>query len=160
MVIKIDLSETHDKVSWLFLGLIIIHTSFGLLVVNLIEGCLNFSSFCLLVIGSASCFFNTSKLRQGYPLSPLLCLLSIICWRAKWGSQYFQKSGRLRGVKTNKDIDLSHLLFIDDVLLFGVNSTREETYLKEALESYNMETQMELSLEKSLYLSMIWMRGM
>jgi hypothetical protein len=57
-------------------------------------------------------------LRQGFPLSPFLFLLvaeglsKLIC--------NTRRSGELKGLKVSPSEVLSHLLFIDDVLLFGV----------------------------------------
>jgi hypothetical protein len=46
-------------------------------------------------------------------------------------------------------ITLSHILFVDDVLLFGLGSVRENQTLKEILDLYLTATRMEINLGKS-----------
>ena len=91
LILKVDLAKSYDKVNWVFLRLILLHI--GLLVefMNWILVCVYWDNFVVLVNGSPTCFFCISKgLRHGCPLSPL-----------------------------NFFIQMKHLLFIDDVILFG-----------------------------------------
>lgn len=82
--------------------------------------CMSTASFAVLVNGGPSEFFSASKgLRQGDPLSPLLFIIvmeglnGFIC-KAK-------KLQLLKGVsvgRRNSSIDVSHLFFADDTLIF------------------------------------------
>jgi hypothetical protein len=75
-VIKLDLSKAYDRVSWLYLQLLLIHLGFSLPLVKWIMGCVSSTLFVVLINGSTSSFFKPSRgLRQGFPLSPYLFLL-------------------------------------------------------------------------------------
>lgn len=64
MVMKLDLAKAYDKVSWLYLKLMLIHIEMRIQIVNWILGCLSIASFAILLNGSASrIFFPTAGLR-------------------------------------------------------------------------------------------------
>ena len=60
-----------------------------------------------------------------------------------------KRSGILNGIKLGRDLSISHLLFVDDALLFGVCSIIRAKYLKEALGLCSLAKGMEINLEKS-----------
>jgi hypothetical protein len=61
MVVKLNLSNAYDRINWLFLRFILIHTRFGLPFINWIEGCLASSSFSNLINGYAYMFFKPER---------------------------------------------------------------------------------------------------
>ena len=75
-MIKLDLSKAYDRVCWLYMRLIWIHTGFNLPIVNWIMGCVTYTSYDVLINESPLRFFKPSHgLRQGCPISPYLFLL-------------------------------------------------------------------------------------
>jgi len=75
-IFKIDLAKAFDKVSWLYLRLILTHLGFDIAFIRWILSCITTISFSVLINGAASPFFHAERgLRQGCPLSPLLFLL-------------------------------------------------------------------------------------
>ena len=75
-ILKIDLSKAYDKVSWLYIHMLLIHLGFGIAFVRWIMSCNTTVSFSVLINGAASPFFHVERgLMQGFPLSPLLFLL-------------------------------------------------------------------------------------
>lgn len=77
LIVKIDLSKAYDKISWLYLRLLLIHLGFCIGLINWIMGCITNVYFVVLIKGVASPFFHSQRgLRQGCPLSPLLFLLA------------------------------------------------------------------------------------
>ncbi len=95
-------------------------------------GCLSSVSFAMLINGPASKFFDHSReLRQGCPLSPLLFLFII-----KGHSRIIMEEkrvGAINGVKMGRSLYLTHLLFVDDVLLFSNGTLREACKLQKIL---------------------------
>jgi len=58
-VIKIDLSKEYDRVSWLYLRILLTHLGFELPFINWIMSCISTISFAVLINGVASPFFTT-----------------------------------------------------------------------------------------------------
>jgi hypothetical protein len=65
-----------------------------------------------------------------------------------------KNQGLLNGVKIVGDLSISHLLFVDDILLFGLGSVREGQVLKDILNVFSSAIGMLINLEKSaLYIN-------
>ena len=92
--------------------------------VDWIMGCLTSTNFAVLVNGTPSKFFGASRgIRQGCPLSPILFILvieglSLLIKDAR-------ENGLIRGIKISSALALTHLLFVDDVILLGTGTLHE-----------------------------------
>ena len=119
--------------------------------VNYIMGCLSLVNFALLINGSPTHFFTASRgIRQGCPLSPLLFILvieglSLLIEDAR-------RNGMVKGVKISKELSLTHLLFVDDVILFGTSTYEEWIALKVLLDTFCEASGMLINAEKSCFL--------
>jgi len=117
MIMKVDLTKDFDRVNWLYLRMLLTHLGFSFIFIKWIMGCITNIPFSVLVNGSASPFFiSTRGLRQGCPLSPLLFLLIM-----EGLSQIIiedHRRGRLNGINITDDCTITHLLFVDEVLVF------------------------------------------
>ena len=60
---------------------------------------------------------------QGCPLSPLLFLLIIEGLNLLIKDAH--RNGLIKGINISSSLSLTHLLFIDDVVLFGVGTVEE-----------------------------------
>ena len=135
MVLKLDLVKAFDRVNWTFLRLLLIQIGIPLMGVNWIMGCVFSSCFAILVNGSPSDFFPATRgLRQGCPLSPLLFILVIeslsrIIMDA-------QQKGLIKGFQYAPDLTITHLLFVDDVILIGISTIGEWSAYKYALDLF------------------------
>ena len=120
-------------------------------------GCIQSASFAILMNGSPSNLFIPSRgLRQGCPLFPFLFLLI-----AKDLSRLLHKAKEVRlikGVKVSNQTELTHVLFVDDVLMFGVGTFSNIQNLEKVLKNYQVEIGMEINLENQNYFITIWMR--
>ena len=119
--------------------------------VNWIMGCVTSSCFAILVNGTPSDFFLVSRgLRQGCPLSPLLFILimeglSRIIMDA-------QHNGLIMGYQYSPHLSLTHLFFVDDVILIGVGTIDEWSTYKGALDLFCRVSGMSVSSLKSSFL--------
>ena len=63
-----------------------------------------------------------------------------------------QQKGRIKGFQLSQDLSITHLLFVDDVLLFGIATVNEWCAFKEALDLFCSVFGMVASMEKSSFL--------
>ena len=76
VVLKIDLSKAYDRVSWIYMPVILTKMGFGVPFITWVMSSLTSVSFSVLIDGVASSFFRSGRgLRQGCPLAPLLFLV-------------------------------------------------------------------------------------
>jgi hypothetical protein len=116
-ILKIDLSKAFDRVNWSYIRLLLTHLGFEVPFIKWIMACLNLVSFALLINGAATPFFHSERgLRQGFPLSPLLFLLVVECLSRAINHE--ARSGNLIGISIAPGHKITHLLFVDDILLF------------------------------------------
>eukprot|EP00253_Pinus_taeda_P013898 PITA_13898 len=134
-VIKIDLSKAYDRVNWSYIRLLLTHLGFKVDFISWIMGRVTDVSYAILINGAATPFFKGQKgLRQGCPLSPLLFLLV-----AEGLSQLIHKSrreGKIKGIEAAVNMFISHLLFVDDILVFTNGSINELKELKNIFELF------------------------
>ena len=141
-VIKIDLSKAYDKVSRLYNQFLLTHLGFNLDFIRWVMSCISTVSFVVLINGATSPFFHVERgLRQGCPLSPLLFLLV-----AKGLSCFLKKEleeGDFKGISISTNLVITHLLFVDDILIFYDGSRRSLQTLRHGLELFHIATGME-----------------
>ncbi|KAK4271434.1 hypothetical protein QN277_020133 [Acacia crassicarpa] len=120
MAIKIDMEKAYDRISWLFLKQVLLEVGFDNNLVNLIINCVSSVSYNVLWNGSLTEFFHPLRgIRQGDPLSPLLFVLCMDKLSHLISDEV--ESGIWKPIFTSRGgSSVSHLMFADDLLLFGV----------------------------------------
>ena len=89
-------------------------------------------------------------MRQGFPLSPLLFIMFIeglilLIEDAK-------RNGKIKGIKISSHLFLTHLLFVDDVILFGLGSFEEWMAFKVILDTFCEVSGMCINMDKSYFI--------
>ena len=124
VILKLDLSRAYDRVDWGLLRLILVQIGLPIEVVKWIMGCITSANFSVLVNGAPTSFFGCGRgLRQGCPLSPILFLLVI-----EGLSRLLTEariSGRIKGAQFNSALALTHILFVDDVIIYGTRDVED-----------------------------------
>jgi hypothetical protein len=147
-ILKIDLSKAYARVSWFFLQLLLIKMGMDLLVVNWIMGCVQSTSFAILINVAPSRFFRTSKgLRKGYPLAPFLVLIFLEVLIKLIEDKRLK--GYLSGVKVAGQESICHILFIDEILCFINGTTNDTGALRGVLDLFCMCIGMQINVDKS-----------
>lgn len=148
VVLKIDLSEAYDKVSWLYIRLILTHLGFGIAFIRWIMSCITMVYFFVLINGAASPFFHAKReLRQGCPLSLLLFLL--VTEGLSGAIKEVKAQGHFKGIQIAQNLLISHLLFVDEVLIFCSGFRGDSRALRDILDLFSKATGMEINVEKS-----------
>ena len=149
---KLDFEKAYDHVDWSFLLAVLGKMGFGGRWCSWIKWCLPTVKFLVLVNGSPTGFFQSSRgLRQGDPLSPYLFVIvmkafSCLMKRAIGGgffTPYMVR--RIRG----EGVQISHLLFVDDTLIFCEAKEDQLTHLCWLLMWFEALSGLKANLEKS-----------
>ena len=141
--------KAFDRVNWTYIRLILIQIGVPLQTVNWIMGCLTSATFAVLINGTPSNFFPASRgLRQGCPLSPLLFILvieglSLLIADAR-------RNGLIRGIQISSSLALTHLMFVDDVILLGEGTLQEWAAFEVILDTFCKASGMLISMDKSV----------
>ena len=121
LICKLDVEKAFDHVNWSFLLQMLERSGFPAKWRQWIFFCLSSVRFSILINGSPCGFFGSSKgLRQGDPLSPLLFVLVMEALGRMLDKTIHE--GRMSGLSVGnlegRSMAVSHLLFVDDTLIF------------------------------------------
>eukprot|EP00253_Pinus_taeda_P035172 PITA_35172 len=148
IILKIDLAKAFDRVSWLYLKMILIHLGFPQNFISWIMACITTPTFSVLINGSASQFFHSERrLRQGCPLSPLLFLIVMDALSQLIDSA--KRNGDFNGLRITDECSLTHLLFVDDVMIFLDGSIRDSRSFSNIINLFSSATGMLANHSKS-----------
>ena len=120
VIYKLDVEKAYDNVNWEALLKLLKKMGFRETWCSWIRTCISTVQFSVLFNGSPANFFGSSRgLRQGKPLSPLLFLVMIEVFSRM--VKRMEGAGLLSGFKADgrsRGESVSHLLFVDDTILF------------------------------------------
>ena len=63
-----------------------------------------------------------------------------------------KRIGKIKGIKISSNFSLTHLLFVDDVILFGLGSYEEWEVFKVILDTFCEASGMSININKSCFL--------
>jgi hypothetical protein len=136
MFLKMNMEKAFDKMEWPFILAIMKKMGFHPTWISWIETCISFFSFSILINGNSfGLLFPERCLRQGDPLSPFMFILrSKVLSRLLYREEHLDN---IRGLKIAiNNPTIHHLLFIDDLLIFGKASLTEACSFKLCLDKY------------------------
>ena len=147
IVLKIYLSKAYDRVNWIYICLLLTHLGFHIDFIKWIMCCISMVYFSILINGASSPFLHAKLgLRQGFPLSPLLFLLV-----AKGLSHFLKKAQEkddFRGIPISSALTITHLLFVDDILIVRDGSRKILQILSQGLDMFHTAFGMVINEEK------------
>nr|XP_025628058.1 uncharacterized protein LOC112721200 [Arachis hypogaea] len=164
VIIKLDFQKAYDRVRWSFVDIVLQKMGFGQRWRGWIKECVYSASMSVLVNGSPSKPFKMERgLRQGDPLSPFLFVLVVDVLHRMIGEAV--RNERISPLLVGRDnIELSHLQFADDTILFC--PTEEETIMnyKRLLRCFELMSRLSINFEKSslnpVNCDRLWVRRM
>ncbi|PKU81037.1 Putative ribonuclease H protein [Dendrobium catenatum] len=140
---KLDIRKAFDTVSRDFVLARLIQKGFPNTLVNWIKMCISDVHYSIVLNGALEGYFSSSAgLRQGCPLSPyLFCVVmdALSCLLEERG---------FKGISAD-NFSLSHLLYADDVLVFGEASLENCQKLASILSDFGNATGLQINLDKS-----------
>ncbi|RVW40785.1 LINE-1 retrotransposable element ORF2 protein [Vitis vinifera] len=152
VICKLNIEKAYDSINWNFLMKVMRKMGFGDRWMKWIWWCISTASFSILVNGVPAGYFSNSRgLRQGDPLSPYLFVLgmevlSAMLRRAVDGG--FTSGCNIQG-RGGMEINVSHLLFADDTIIFCEARQDHITYLSWILVWFEAASGLRINLAKS-----------
>lgn len=118
MAIKLDISKAFDRVKWPCLERIMRKLGFHDRWISLIMMCVTTISYLILLNGEPRGMIRPTRgIRRGDPISPYLFLLCVERLSAMLKKEELQ--GHIKGVSVYREAPpISHLLFVNDSLIF------------------------------------------
>ncbi|XP_056842877.1 uncharacterized protein LOC130495492 [Raphanus sativus] len=145
---KIDISKAFDSVQWTFLINTLKALGLPERFIHWISLCITTASFSVQVNGELAGYFQSKRgLRQGCSLSPYLF---VICMNVL--SRMIDeaaKKGKIGFHPKCKNIDLTHLCFADDLMIFADGTKRSVEEILRVFDAFDKMSGLRISLEKS-----------
>lgn len=147
--IKVDLAKAYDRLRWSFIHEVLLEIGFPSSLIHVIMHCVTSAKTNVLWNGNRSEFFSPERgIRQGDPMSPYLFVLCmdklthLIAEEVENGQWIPLKAGR-------SGPPVSHLMFADDLLLFGKATESQMNSVVNTLNRFSDISGQMVSLEKT-----------
>lgn len=144
----IDISKAFDSVQWTFLVNTLKALGLPDRFIHWISLCITTASFSVQVNGELAGYFQSKRgLRQGCSLSPYLF---VVCMNVL--SRMLDDAaarGRFGFHPKCKNINLTHLCFADDLMIFGDGTKRSIEEILKVFKEFDKISGLKISLEKS-----------
>jgi hypothetical protein len=136
MFLKMDMENVFDKMEWNLILVIMQYLGFHATWIHRIKACISTTLFSILLSGSPYGLFAPKRgLRQGDPLSPFLFILGLEVFSRLLLKE--ERFGNIKGMKIARNSPaINHLLFADDLLIFGKATLLEASSIKSCLDKY------------------------
>jgi hypothetical protein len=147
--IKVDLAKAYDKISWEFIWRVLMEIKFPEVLINVIMHSVTSVLTNVKWNGARAEFFKPQRgIRQGDPISPYLFVLCMD--KLSHLIMHAVEEGRWNGIKAGRHGPVvSHLMFADDLLLFGEANERQMQCVMDTMETFCSMSGQEVSIEKT-----------
>jgi hypothetical protein len=152
LICKLDIENAYDHVNWDSLLYVLRRMDFGSRWIRWMHMCIATVCFSVLINGTLAGFFQSSiGIRQGDPLSPMLFLLVMEVLSRMLKKT--EEGGFIRGFQVGDALgdrlEVSHLLYADDTILFCDACPEQVTYLQQVLTCFEAVTGLRVNMSKS-----------
>ena len=143
--IKVDIFKAYDTVDWQLIFDILETLGFLSRFVDWIKECISTPKFSTALNGSLVGSFRSNRgLGQGDPISPLLFVLVLTVWAGLFQEESFRNGFELHS--NCKRLDITHLCFTDDPIIFSSASTKAVSTIREAIRKFSKFTRLKPSM--------------
>ena len=155
LICKLDIEKAYDSINCQFLLKVMHKMGFGPKWIGWMWSCISTVKYSVLVNGVPAGFFSSTKglLRQGDPLSPYLFVMgmevlsALITRTVEGGFIYGCRIWRGRG----QTVNISHLLFADDTIVFCEAKKESLLYLSWILFWFEATSGLKINLNKCVF---------
>lgn len=148
-LLKVDINKAFDTVRWEFIWEAMAKVNIPQPLIALVRNCMRASQVTILFNGTGQGFIKPTRgLRQGCPLSPFLFILAMesLTRELQWAVQH----GDIKGVKLARTAPkITHIMYADDLVLFGNAEIEEVRHLKQVLERFGHYSGLVVNPDKS-----------
>jgi len=147
--IKLDIAKAYDSLEWQFIHNTLTAMGFPPHIIKTIMLCITSVSFSILINGHPTSPFNPKRgIRQGDPLSPYIFILCVEVLSGLINKE--QRNGNITGIAiaTNAPA-ISHLLYVDDSILFCKAKCDEANTIMKVLKDYQQASGQKVNMDKS-----------
>jgi hypothetical protein len=146
--IKVDLQKAFDSINREFVYYIMHCMKFPAKWIGWIKECIATPSFSILLNGSSTGFFGSNRgIRQGDPLSPYIFVMVMEFWSIRM--ELANVEGKIQNFKRSQELQVSHLLFADDMLVFCRANKHSFDGLNNLLSDLSHNTGLNINRSKS-----------
>lgn len=134
-MLKVDLRKAFDSIRWDFISTTLRALSIPDIFLKWIKECISTPSFSISVNGVSGGFFKSTKgVRQGDPLSLYLFVLGMEAFSRLLKSRF--DAGWISHNPKAQEFHITHLIFVDDVMIFFDGSNNSLHGISECLEDF------------------------
>ncbi|XP_025702516.1 uncharacterized protein [Arachis hypogaea] len=149
MAIKFDFEKAYDRLRWDFLKECLVDFRLEEQLLKVIMNCISTASYNALWNGGKTDFFKPSRgIRQGDPISPYLFVIAID--RLSHLIEDLVEKGVWNPITVGRQgPPISHLLFVDDLLVFGEATEKQMKVILESIKAFCVASGLKVSDTKT-----------
>ncbi|KAJ4969222.1 hypothetical protein NE237_015923 [Protea cynaroides] len=147
-VLKIDLNKAYDSLDRGYLIHVMKLMGFPPMLIRWVSACISTAMFSVLINGSPWGYFKGGwGIRQGDPMSPYLFTISMQPLSVMFEEAVLKKELTL--ALRCKPINLSHLLFVDDLMVFSKGTVSSVIAAMKIIDKFSLASRMKVNHSKS-----------